>query len=52
MTKKQKLIEELKLLQVVGDTEGQHGEADRLLLDYINDKEIAKEYDKIKKWYA
>lgn len=34
------------------DAENWHSEADNLLLEYINDPEIATAYNKIKKWYA
>jgi hypothetical protein len=34
------------------DHEGAHGEADDLLLKYIDDPLITKEYDAIVKWYA
>lgn len=49
---KEELIKKLKELQGGGDTEMQHIEADDLLLDYINDKDITEEFCKIKKWYA
>lgn len=35
-----------------GDTEGQHQVADRLLIEFINDPEIAAAYEAIHKWYA
>lgn len=35
-----------------GDPENDHAEADRLLLDFINDPEIAAAYKAIPKWYA
>ena len=34
------------------DTEAAHGEADALLLEYINDEDIRAAYDAIDKWYA
>lgn len=34
------------------DTEIQHGEADDLLIKYIDDDEITEAYDAIHKWYA
>ena len=53
MTKKQ-LLEKLKDIDNSGnhDPEAAHYEADCALLGYIGDKEVAKAYDKIKKWYA
>lgn len=50
MTKEQ-LVEELMRLKV-GDTEINHSRADDLLVDYINDPEIAAAYFAIEKWYA
>lgn len=35
-----------------GDPDYAHGEADRALLNYINDKEITELFDNIIKWYA
>ena len=29
-----------------------HGEADELLLKYINDKDISEAYEEIEKWYS
>ena len=49
---KEVLIEKLKELQKAGDIEGAHGEADDLLLQYIGDKEITREFKKIERWYA
>jgi hypothetical protein len=51
MTKKE-LIKELKKLQSNEDTEEAHVEADHLLIKYIKDADIGKEYRAIKKWYA
>ena len=34
------------------DGEAAHIEADALLLEYINDKDIEEIYDNIKKWYS
>ena len=54
--KKQKitkeLIERLKELQELGDYEAQHIKADYLILEYIGDEEIIKEFSKIPKWYS
>lgn len=49
---KKELIEKLKHFEQYGDTEGAHIEADKALLEYINDSEIEIAYDNIKKWYA
>jgi hypothetical protein len=50
--RKKVLVVRLKLLQGSGDAEQQHISADYLLLEYINDKVIKKEFLKIKRWYA
>ena len=34
------------------EPEAAHGDADDLLIEYINDKEIAEAYDNVPKWYA
>lgn len=49
-----KLREELDKLYNGGvhDPEVAHAQADTLLLDYINDKEVTELYDQIQKWYA
>lgn len=49
---KNELILKLKELQKSNDTETAHAEADDLILEYINDEEIKREYDAISKWYA
>ena len=49
---KKELIEALVLLQESSDEEKAHVEADNLLLDYINDKEISAAFINIDKWYA
>jgi hypothetical protein len=49
---KQALIKKLKVLQENGDTENDHIDADDLLIEYINDKEIEEAYEAIDKWYA
>ncbi len=35
-----------------GDQETDHVDADRLLLEYINNAEVTKAFDAISKWYA
>ncbi len=49
---KAKLIKRLKELQVSSDYESAHWDADEAVITYINDAEIAEEYNKIHKWYA
>ena len=51
MTKEQ-LIRALNEECHSGDKEVDHSEADDLLLQYINDKDIEEAYDAIDKWYA
>lgn len=34
------------------DTENGHKEADALIIEFINDKEIEEVYDSVQKWYA
>lgn len=46
------LLEKLKELQDDKDAEQSHMNADDLLIEYINDSEITKEYEKIGKWYS
>ncbi len=49
---KQQLLEELEELQKESDFEYAHEIADKLLIEYINDQEIADAFDSIGKWYA
>lgn len=49
---KKELIEKLKLLVRIGDPEAAHGNADDLLIEYINDLEVKDAFDEIEKWYA
>lgn len=42
----------LESLSEEGDYEDAHWCADRILVKYINDKEIEDAYDEIGKWYA
>jgi hypothetical protein len=51
MTKEQ-LIQKLRELQLQGDVERTHRDADQALLDFIGDEEVKKEFDAIEKWYA
>ena len=52
LTPKEKLIKQLGELSKSDDTETAHAEADKLILNYLDDEEIKAVYDKIKKWYA
>lgn len=49
---KEKLLRQLEELSKSDDTEASHVDADRLILNYLDDEEIKKAYDKIKKWYS
>lgn len=51
MTEKE-LIDKLNELNDKYDTETAHAEADRLLLNYINNDNITKAFDKVNKWYS
>lgn len=44
-------LEEIRS-QNYGDPESAHLEADRALLEFIDDREVEKAYDRIEKWYA
>lgn len=46
------LVIRLEKLQKSGDQESTHLEADRLLLEYINEQEVIDAYEGIDKWYA
>ncbi len=53
---RRELIERLRALQPQEgkcvDVEMAHEEADRLLVEYLNDDELAKEFWKVPRWYA
>ena len=49
---KAELIEKLKKLSEMRDSEQAHIDADKLLLDFIGDPEIKDAFDDIPKWYA
>lgn len=49
---KSEALQKLEELNNGGDEEYNHIEADQVLLDLINDPEIEKAFDAIKKWYA
>ena len=47
------LIAKLHNLATTGNSEAfDHIEADQLLLKYINDEQVTKEFEAINKWYA
>ena len=46
------LIKRLGELKDDGDVEANHKEADRLLMDFINDPDITAAFDDVRKWYA
>lgn len=58
MTEKKRKLSKAQLLKKLEkcaksrDAESAHGDADTLLLDYIDDEEITEAYDRIDKWYA
>lgn len=52
MSKEELLLELAELAGEQRDPESTHAVADKLLLDFINDAEIAEAYNKIEKWYA
>lgn len=55
MTKKEALLAQALrriTMKSTGNTETDHGEADDLLLEFINDGEVSLAYDNIKKWYG
>lgn len=51
---KEELIKSLQRLSANGgcDPESDHGEADELLLDYIDDPDVRSAFNEIEKWYA
>jgi hypothetical protein len=49
---KAELLEKLKSWHGETDHEGAHIAADEILLEYINDEEIAKAFNDIEKWYS
>jgi len=53
---KEQLLKELAKEETYGDgvvdTEKTHIKADKLLLEFINDSEITKAFNKIDKWYS
>ena len=51
-TPRERLLKQLKQLSKSNDTETAHADADKLILNYLNDSDIKAAYEKIKKWYA
>ena len=49
---KEKLLEVLRNLKDIGDSENGHVEADFALLNYINDDEITEAFKAVPRWYA
>ena len=49
---KNKLINELTILQSDDDNEEAHKKADNLLLEFINDEEITSAFEDVPRWYA
>lgn len=49
---KVQLLKKLEKCAKSYDTEAAHCDADALLVEYIDDEEIAEAYNKIDKWYA
>jgi len=49
---KETLIRLLDSLDDDGDVELNHVNADDYLLDFINDEDIKKAYERVYKWYA
>jgi hypothetical protein len=54
MTKEELLVKLQKLKQEEEDRgcDCTHGDADKALIDYINDEDIKTAYKALKKWYA
>ena len=49
---KEKLLKQLEQLSKSKDTETAHADADKLILNYLDDADIKAAYEKIKKWYT
>lgn len=53
MMTKEELIAKLTAIAAgVLDIESGHIEADKLLLEYIDDREVNEAFDSVEKWYA
>lgn len=51
-TPRERLLKQLEQLSKSNDTETAHADADKLILNYLDDSDIKAAYDKIKKWYS
>lgn len=51
-TPKERLLKQLEKLSKSDDTETAHADADKLILNYLDDSDIKAAYEKIKKWYS
>lgn len=49
---REQLLERLRDCETNEDTEGAHADADKALLDYIDDPEVRAIYEAVDKWYA
>uniref|UniRef100_A0A6M3JFH5 Uncharacterized protein n=2 Tax=viral metagenome TaxID=1070528 RepID=A0A6M3JFH5_9ZZZZ len=49
---KEELIKELERISRSGDAVSEHIMGDKLLLRYINDKDIADAFEELEKWYG
>lgn len=49
---KQELLQKLEECAENGDTQGAHIEADKALLEFIDDEEITEAFRSWRKWYA
>lgn len=50
--KRQAVLERLRELEHEFDVEAMHAEADRLILNLINDPEIVAAWEAVPKWFA
>lgn len=49
---KETLLKKLRDLDGAADPEHAHAEADKLLLEFINDEEITEAFNNLELWYA
>lgn len=49
---REELLARLRELYQSPDLQYAHSQADRALLEYIGDEEVARAYDAITKWYS
>lgn len=52
LIKKLKAIEGKKRTEKFYDSENGHVEADGLLIEFINDRDIKEAYDEVEKWHS